>query len=140
MAAIVLGAELLVDGATDAARSLGVSDAVIGLTIVAIGTSAPELVTTIVSTVRGDRDVALGNLLGSSTYNIVLVLGVTVLVAPGRLPVDHALLGADLVLLVVVSLLAIPVFVSGGRISRVEGTLAVAAYVGYLGWLIATRT
>jgi cation:H+ antiporter len=84
-----VGAELLVDAAIQVARSLQVSEALIGLTVVAIGTSAPELVTTLVSTVRGDRDIAIGNLLGSSVYNIALVLGITILVAPPRSSSHH---------------------------------------------------
>lgn len=140
MVAILLGADWLVDGATRAARGLGVSEAVIGLTIVAIGTSAPELVTTIVSTVRGSREVALGNLLGSSTYNIVLVLGITVLAAPAAVPVVREVVGSDLVLLVAVTVLSVPTFLTGGRISRLEGGVAVAAYLGYLAWLLTTRT
>ena len=137
---VILGAELLVDGATGTARQLGMSDAVIGLTVVAIGTSAPELVTTLVSTVRGNRDVALGNLLGSSTYNIALVLGVTVLAAPGGIPVDPAVVGSDLLLLVLVALMCLPVLVSGRRISRLEGGIAVALYLVYVGWLVGTAT
>jgi cation:H+ antiporter len=140
LATIVLGAHLLVDGATRSARSLGVSEAVIGLTVVAIGTSAPELVTTVVSTLRGQRDVALGNLLGSSTYNIALVLGVTVLASPHGVPVPRDVLGADLLMLGAVAAVSVPVFVSGGRITRLEGGLGVAAYLAYLSWVLATRT
>jgi cation:H+ antiporter len=128
LVAIVLGAELLVDGAVSTARSFGLSDSVIGLTIVAIGTSAPELVTTVVSTLRGDRQIAVGNLLGSSIYNIFLVLGLTVLVAPGGVPDPDEVLAADLVLLAVVAVVAVatvPVFVSGSRITRAEGGLFV---------------
>jgi cation:H+ antiporter len=136
---IVVGAELLVDGAVTAARTLGVSDAVIGLTIVAVGTSAPELVTTIVSTVRGDRDIAIGNLFGSSVYNIAAVLGVTVLAAPAGVDVPAEVLDADLVLLVVVAVATVPVLVSGARITRLEGGLFLATYVGYLVWLLWTR-
>ncbi|MFD1826135.1 calcium/sodium antiporter [Mumia zhuanghuii] len=136
---IVIGADLLVSGAIDAAASLGVSDAVIGLTVIAIGTSAPELVTTLLSTFRGDRDLALGNLIGSSVYNIVFILGVTVLAAPGAVPVPDEVLTADLVLMAVVALACVPVFVTGRRISRPEGALFVLAYVVYLGWLIAAR-
>jgi cation:H+ antiporter len=137
---IVLGAELLVNGAVSTAESLGVSEAVIGLTVVAIGTSAPELVTTLLSTVRGDRDIAIGNLLGSSIYNIAVVLGLTVIVAPNGVPVPDEVLSADLVLLVVVALASVPVFVFGARIARAEGALFVATYVGYLTWLLLTRT
>ncbi|MDH2415094.1 calcium/sodium antiporter [Nocardioides sp. CER19] len=139
LAVIVLGAELLVDGAVDAATSLGVSEAVIGLTVVAIGTSAPELVTTVLSTLRGERDIAIGNLLGSSIYNIAFVLGLTVVVAPHGVPVADEVLSADLVLLVVTALGALPVFLSGSRINRVEGALFVVTYAGYLTWLVVAR-
>ncbi len=137
---VVIGAELLVDGAVSSARTLGVSDAIIGLTIVAIGTSAPELVTTVVSTVRGERDLAIGNLIGSSIYNVGAVLGLTVLVAPHGVPVPDEVLAADLVLVVVATAAAVPVFLTGHRISRVEGGLFVSGYVGYLAWLLLTRT
>lgn len=137
---VVGGAELLVEGAVSAAHALGVSDAVVGLTVIAIGTSAPELVTTIMSTVRGDRDIAIGNLLGSSIYNIAAVLGLTVLVAPNGVPVSEELLNADLLLLVAAMLAALPVLVSGARITRTEGGLFVASYLGYLAWLLLTRT
>jgi cation:H+ antiporter len=137
---IVVGAELLVEGAVSSARALGVSDAVIGLTVVAVGTSAPELVTTVMSTMRGDRDIAIGNLIGSSTYNIGIVLGLTVLVAPGAVPVPEDLLAADLVLLTVVAVASVATFVSGSRIARLEGGLFVASYLGYLTWLLLTRT
>jgi cation:H+ antiporter len=137
---VVIGAELLVEGAVSSARSLGVSDAIIGLTIVAVGTSAPELVTTVMSTLRGERDLAIGNLVGSSIYNIGAVLGLTVLVAPHGLPVPDEVVAADLVLLVVATAAAVPVFVSGARISRIEGGLFVATYAAYLAWLLLTRT
>jgi cation:H+ antiporter len=139
IAVIVIGATLLVDGAVDAARSFGVSDAVIGLTIIAIGTSAPELVTTIVSTIRGDRDIALGNLLGSSVYNIAIILGVTILVAPGAVDVPDEILGGDLLLMVGAAVACVPVFMSGRRITRAEGGVFVAAYVAYLAWLLLSR-
>jgi cation:H+ antiporter len=139
IAVIVIGATLLVDGAVDAARSFGVSDAVIGLTIIAIGTSAPELVTTIVSTIRGDRDIALGNLLGSSVYNIAIILGVTILVAPGDVAVPDEILGGDLLLMVGAAVACVPVFMSGRRITRAEGGVFVAAYVAYLAWLLISR-
>ena len=140
MAVVVVGAELLVDGAVSSARALGVSDTVIGLTIVAIGTSAPELVTTVMSTLRGDRDIAIGNLIGSSIYNIGAILGLTILVAPHGLPVPADVLAGDLVLLAVVAAAAVPVFLSGARIARIEGGLFVGTYIGYLTWLLLART
>jgi cation:H+ antiporter len=121
-------------------RSLGVSEAVIGLTVVAIGTSTPELVTTLVSTRRGDRDIAIGNLLGSSIYNVAVVLGLTTVVAPGGVPVPDEVLSGDLVLLVVVAIATVPVLVSDARITRAEGALFVATYLGYLAWLLLART
>jgi cation:H+ antiporter len=136
---IVLGSELLVEGAVDIARDIGVSDAVIGLTIVAIGTSAPELVTTVVSTIRGSRSIALGNLLGSSVFNIALILGPTVLVAPGRVPVPDDVLAVDLLLLVATAVICIPLFWTHRRLSRIEGGMFVGTYVAYIVWLVAAR-
>lgn len=138
MAVVVVGADWLVDGASALALSLGVSDAVVGLTIVAIGTSAPELVTTVVSTVRGERDIAIGNLIGSSVYNIALILGVSALTAP--IAVNDTLVRVDLPLMTAVVVLCVPVFVSGRRVSRGEGVAFVLAYLGYLGYLLVART
>ena len=140
IAITVLGAELLVRGAADIARALGVSNMIIGLTIVAVGTSAPELVTTILSTLKNDRDVAVGNLLGSSIYNILIILSITCIVAPRGLPVERDLLLFDIPLMAGVALGAIPVFITGKRISQWEGGLGVAIYVSYMVWLILART
>jgi cation:H+ antiporter len=139
IALTVVGAELLVRSASDIARSLGVSDTIIGLTIVAIGTSAPELVTTIISTIKDDRDVAVGNLLGSSIYNILIILSVPCIVSPGGLPVERQLLWFDIPLMAGVAIGAIPIFVTGKCINRVEGGLGVAIYLTYLSWLILFR-
>ncbi|HEX5782622.1 MAG TPA: calcium/sodium antiporter [Solirubrobacteraceae bacterium] len=132
---VLAGAEFLVDGAIDVARSLEVSEATIGLTVIAIGTSAPELVTTLTSTLRGDREIAVGNLLGSTVYNVALILGITVLVAPTELEVQEEVIAADLLVLAVVAVVTVPVLLSGHRISRLEGGAFVAAYLGYLVWL-----
>jgi cation:H+ antiporter len=129
---VLLGAELLVDGSIEIARSLEVSEAIIGLTVIAIGTSAPELVTTLTSTLRGDRDIAVGNLLGSTVYNIALVLGITVLAAPAELQIPRGVIAADLLVLAVVAVVTVPVLLSGHRMSRLEGGAFVATYVGYL--------
>lgn len=135
----ILGADLLVRGAVDIARSWQISEALIGLTIVAIGTSAPELATTLVATVRNERDVAVGNLLGSSIYNILFILGVTCVALPGDLPVDADLLTVDIPLMAGVAVLCVPVFVSGRGVSRLEGSLFVAMYLAYLAYLISVR-
>lgn len=137
---IVVGADWLVSGAVSLARAVGVSDAFIGLTIVAIGTSAPELVTTIVATVRGDRDIAVGNLIGSSVFNLTLILGLPVLISNGSGPIDPHLIRIDLPIMVAVSLFCIPLFLSGKRLSRWEGVLLVIGYAVYLTYVIVVRT
>lgn len=140
IALTILGADWLVDGSVGLARSFGVSDAVIGLTIVAIGTSAPELVTAIVSSIKGERDIAVGNLIGSNVYNVALILGATVLAAPGTVPVASDLVRIDLPVMFLVMLVCVPVFVSRGRVSRLEGGIFVSAYLSYLAALVVFRT
>lgn len=140
MALTVLGADLLVAGAANIARTYGVSDAFIGLTIVAIGTSAPELATTLVSTIRNDRDIAIGNLIGSSIYNILVILGLTMLVSPGGIEVGRDILWIDLPLAAVVAAVCLPVFKSDGMVSRREGIAFVAAYLAYLAVLVTLRS
>jgi cation:H+ antiporter len=140
IAVIVCGADIFVDATVRLARIWGVSDAFIGLTVVAIGTSSPELVTTVVSTVRGQRDIAVGNLLGSSIFNIVFILGVTCLVPRAGLPVTPDLLHVDIPVMAAVAALCVPVFFTGKRVSRLEAALFVSGYCGYLAYLIVTRT
>jgi len=135
----VIGAQWAVHGAVEMARSLQISEAIIGLTVVAIGTSSPELVTTAIATVRNERDVAVGNLLGSSIYNILVILGLTCIASPGGLAVERQLLMLDIPLMAGVALACVPVFWSGKRISRLEGGLGVAAYLIYLLWLALFR-
>ncbi len=140
IAVIVLGAQWLVDAAVGLARGFNVSDALIGLTVVAIGTTAPELVTTVVSTLRGERDIAIGNLLGSSIYNILLILGVTCLVSADGLQLPPELVRVDIPIMVAATLICIPIFISGRRVSRVEGGAMVGAYVAFLAFLLTTQT
>lgn len=138
VAVVVVGADWLVSGSVRVATDLGVSEAVIGLTIVAIGTSAPELVTTVMSTIRGDRELAIGNLIGSSIYNVTFILGVTALVRPIR--VTSELIRIDLPLMAAVALICVPIFVTGRRVTRFEGAAMVVGYVVYLVLLIVLRT
>ncbi len=136
----VVGADWFVDGAVGLARAMGVSDAFIGLTIVAVGTSAPELVTTIIGTLKHERDIAVGNLIGSSVYNILIILGITCLVPSSGVAVDRKLILVDIPVMAAVALVCVPVFISGRRVTRVEGGLFVAAYLIYLGYLVLKRT
>lgn len=138
IAVVVLGADWLVRGASSLARDLGVSDALIGLTVVAIGTSAPELATTLVSTIRNNREIAIGNLIGSSVYNIAFILGVTVLVAP--ISIGGELVRVDLPLMATVALVCLLVFRTGHRVSRTEGAVFVVLYLTYLVYLVVART
>ncbi len=141
MALAVLGAELLVAGAVELAKAYGVSDAFIGLSIVAIGTSAPELVTTMISTLRNDRDVAIGNLIGSSIYNVLVILGLTMVAAPASgVDVSAEVLWIDLPLAALVAIVCLPVFRSDRLVSRREGIGFVLAYAVYLGSLLLWRS
>jgi cation:H+ antiporter len=126
---IVGGGTLLVDGAIAMAQQLGVSDAVIGLTIVAVGTSLPELVTSAMAAFRKAGDIALGNVLGSNIYNILFIGGITGVVAPTDVPAS--IMAFDLWLLLGASLLIMLFAWSGGRLSRREGFVLVASYVAY---------
>ncbi len=127
IALVVLGAEWLVRGSVDLASSLGVPDSLIGLTIIALGTSAPELATTVVATVRGDPDIAIGNLIGSSTFNVTAILGTSLLFAHQPVVLDPELIRFGLPVMVVVALICVPVFITGRRVSRLEGGLFVTA-------------
>ena len=132
----IFGADLLVTGSVDMAREWGISEAVIGLTIVAIGTSAPELATTLVATYKDDRDVAVGNLIGSSITNILVILGCTCIVAPGGVDVSRDVLWVDLPLGALVAIACYPVFRSDRKVSRREGTAFVLIYAIYMAVLL----
>lgn len=137
--ATIYGAEKLVDGAVSIAQYFGMSDAVIGLTIIAIGTSAPELATTIVGTIRNERDVAIGNLLGSSIINIFIILGITSIFTSNGINVSDDILWFDLPLVALVALVCYPVFRSDQMVSRREGILFVSLYLAYLSYLLFFR-
>ena len=135
----VTGANWLVDGSSSLARAFGVSETIIGLTIVAMGTSAPELVTTLISTWRNDRDVAVGNLLGSSIYNILGILALTCLFSKNGLPVERDLMLFDVPLMALVAFGAVPIFLTGNQISRREGATGVLLFLAYMSWLVFFR-
>ncbi|WP_291474446.1 calcium/sodium antiporter [Corynebacterium sp.] len=136
---VILGADWLVTGAIDIASELGVSDTLIGLTVVAIGTSAPELVTSVVATMRGHASMAVGNLIGSSVYNIVFILGLTVVISPDAIPVESVVLQVDMPVMLGVSLLVATMFRTGRRVTRREGLLLVLSYLVYLSYLVMFR-
>lgn len=132
---LLFGADLMVDAAIELARSWGWSELLIGLTIVAIGTSLPELALSLISTLNGETDVAVGNVVGSCTFNLLGILGVTGLLSPGELP---DLRTTDLVTLAIVPLALWPLVRNDGRITRGEGIFLFTAYSGYTAWLVMT--
>ena len=136
LALLVLGANWLVDAAVSFARALGLSEMVIGLTIVAAGTSLPEVATSVVATLRGERDIAVGNVIGSNTFNLLGVLGLSSLVAPQALPVAPAMLSFDLPVMIGVALACLPIFFTGHLIARWEGALFLAYYAAYMAYLL----
>jgi len=136
LAMLTLGASWLVGAATSLARALGVSELIIGLTLVAGGTSLPELATSVVAALRGQRDLAVGNVIGSNIFNVLGVLGLTGLLSRGGVAVSASARSFDLPILVAASLACLPVFATGLRIDRWEGALFLATYLGYLGTLL----
>lgn len=130
LVAVVAGGELLVHGAVGIARTLGVSEEVIGLTLVAFGTSVPELATTVVAAMRRHADVALGNVLGSNLFNLLGVLGVTAIVVP--LPLPDKIAAFDLWVMAGVSILLVPLMRSGWRLGRLEGGLFIMLYIAFV--------
>ena len=131
---LVLGSQAMVGGATSLAADLGVSELIVGLTIVAAGTSLPELATSLVAARRGQTDIAVGNVVGSNIFNLLIVLGATATVLP--VPAVGGGIRIDLIVMAAVAVLCLPVFFTGHRISRGEGAVLVTAYLGYAAYLI----
>ncbi len=130
---VVLGGKFFVDGATALARSFGISETVIGLTIVAFGTSMPEFITSIIAALRKHSDIALGNILGSNIYNILGIGGVTALIAPTAVPREIATF--DNFVMLAISAVLLVMARTGWRIGRAEGLALFAGYAGYIWWL-----
>ena len=130
----ILGARFLVGGATGLAAQFGVSEAVIGLTVVAVGTSLPELVTGVVAALRRQTDIALGNVVGSNLYNILGILGATAAIRP--IDVPERIAGFDIWVSVAATVLLLVVAVTGQRVVRAEGAVLLAAYAAYIAFLV----
>ena len=132
LAAIVFGGDIVVDAATKIAENFGLSQTLIGLTIVAMGTSLPELVTSIVAAKKGEADMAIGNVIGSCIFNILLVLGIAGTISPMEVLMENM---ADAVILIGMSIVTWIFAWSGKRISRTEGAVMVAVYAVYMGYI-----
>jgi cation:H+ antiporter len=137
---LVLGSNWLVNGAVSIAEYLGVSQLIIGLTIVAAGTSLPEVATSVVASLRGQRDIAVGNVVGSNIFNILSVVGLAAFVSPQGLNVSHAALAFDLPVMVAVAIACLPIFFTGGVIARWEGALFLTYYLVYMFYLLLSAT
>ncbi|GGY98184.1 MULTISPECIES: calcium/sodium antiporter [Shewanella] len=130
---LVGGGVLFVDGAVALARAFGISEVVIGLTIIAIGTSMPELVTSMVAAIKGQSDIAIGNVVGSNLFNLLGILGITALVHPVSAAGFSIL---DFSVMLLLAILLLPLAHRGYRIGRRDGLLLLLAYLAYMGWLV----
>jgi len=135
LALLVVGARWFLEAAIGVARALGVSELVIGLTVVAIGTSLPEIATSVLAALRGERDIAVGNAIGSNLFNLLGVLGIAAL-AGGGLAVPRAVLRFDFPVMIAVAVACLPIFWTGGRISRWEGGLFLVYWAAYTAYLL----
>jgi cation:H+ antiporter len=133
LGALIVGSHFFVQGAVTLAESWGMSQVAIGLTIVAVGTSLPELATSLVAAIKKESDVAIGNVVGSNTFNILGILGVAALVKPIE---ATGLEWSDLIVMLVVAIALLPLAKSGGRVTRREGVALLVSYVGYTTWLL----
>lgn len=131
---LAAGAMMMVDGAASLAQQIGISDAVVGLTIFAFGTSLPELVAAMTAAARGHTDVAVGNVIGSNIFNILGILGTASLIAP--LPFDASIRAVDIWVLLGASLVLVPILMTGWRVSRREGAVLLACYTAYIASIV----
>jgi cation:H+ antiporter len=137
---LLLGSQWLVTAAVDTATRLGVSELVIGLTIVAVGTSLPEVATSVLAAIRGQRDIAVGNAVGSCLFNLLAVLGLGSLVTSDGIGVPTGALTFDLPIMIAVAIAALPVLFTGYTISRIEGAVFLGYYVAYASYLVLVAT
>jgi cation:H+ antiporter len=137
---LVTGSNLLVESAVTMARALGISELVIGLTVVAAGTSLPELATSVLAAIKGERDIAVGNIVGSNIFNLLCVLGLASLVSPQAITVAANALAFDFPVMIAVAVACLPIFFAGYRINRWEGLLFIAYYVAYTVYLVLSST
>lgn len=133
IAGVVIGAKLLVDGAISIAEGFGISDAVIGLTVVAVGTSLPELAASVAAAMKRQGDIALGNVIGSNIFNALGILGATAIIRPIEVPAS--ILGSDVWIMLGAAALLVLVAATGRRIGRMEGVVLLGLYVAYTAWL-----
>jgi cation:H+ antiporter len=137
---LVSGSNFLVEGAVNLARALGLSELVIGLTVVAVGTSLPELATSVMAAIKGERDIAVGNIVGSNIFNLLCVLGLASLVSPSAIPVAANALAFDFPVMIAVAIACLPIFFNGHCINRWEGAVFIGYYALYTAYLVLHST
>ena len=133
LALLIFGANLFVEGAVAIAKIFGISQAVIGLTVVALGTSLPELVTAAVASLKNEADIAIGNVVGSNVYNILLILGITAIIIPIS---ASGITMVDLGVMIITAVIILPLSRTGFIMNRWEGALLLAGYIGYMYYLL----
>ncbi len=137
---LVLGSKFLVDGAVEIAKYFGVSELIIGLTIVSVGTSLPEVATSVVAAYRGERDIAVGNVVGSNIFNILSVLGLSSIIAPHGINVAASALAFDIPVMIAIAVVCLPIFFAGYEITRFNGAIFFTFYLLYVVYLIFSST
>lgn len=133
---LYFGAGWLVDGASDIAAHFGMEERVIGVTVVAIGTSAPELITSAVAAYRKEADISIGNLIGSNIFNIMAVIGITAMINP--IAVSEITIHTDLIWMIAIALVLLPMMLIGKKLGRFKGVLLVSSYIVYISLLLIT--
>ena len=137
---LVLGSRWLINGATEIARYFGISELIIGLTIIAAGTSLPEVATSVIASLRGERDIAVGNVVGSNLFNLLFVLGLSGIIAPEGVQVSSAVLHFDMPIMIAVAIACLPVFFTDNLIARWEGGVFLGYYVAYMLYIVLAAT
>ncbi|MEM6252252.1 MAG: calcium/sodium antiporter [Cyanobacteria bacterium P01_D01_bin.156] len=140
MACLVVGSRLLVRGAVSIADAFDVNPLIVGLTVVALGTSLPELATSMVATFRGERDIAVGNVVGSNIFNILVVLGVTSTLSPGGVLIEPSVMAFDIPVMIGVAIMCFPICFNDNLVSRWEGLLLLVYYLAYTLYLVMKTT
>ena len=137
---LVVGSQMLVNSAITIARAFAVDELIIGLTVIALGTSLPELATSVMASIRGERDIAVGNVIGSNIFNILVVLGLTSVVSEDGINIIPSAMTFDMPVMLAVAVMCLPIFFTDNEVSRREGSLLLIYYLLYVGYLVINAT
>ena len=137
---LVIGSQLMVNSAVAIAEFLGASPLIVSLTVIALGTSLPELATSVMASIRGERDIAVGNIIGSNIFNILVVLGLSSAVSTTGVGIPQSAMSFDLPIMLAVAVMCLPICFTGNEVSRREGLLLLLYYLLYIGYLVSHAT